>query len=72
MKNQTDGYQQDSLNFRKCLFFFLSGWISALSTTEATTTISGLESGKRYWFRHRSILPGSPAPYDGPIDLIVQ
>jgi len=47
-------------------------WTSVTSTTEAAVTIPGLESGKRYWFRHRSILPGGPTAYDGPIDIIVQ
>lgn len=49
-----------------------NGWIPAVSTTEATVTIPGLDSGTRYWFRHRSILPGGPTAYDGPANLIVQ
>ena len=48
------------------------GWISVTSTTEATTVIEGLESGKRHWFRHRTILPGGPTAYEDPISIMVQ
>jgi len=49
-----------------------NSWIDAESTTQASVTVSGLESGKRYWFRHRAILSDGPTDYDGPIDIIVQ
>ncbi|MBI4930562.1 MAG: hypothetical protein HY841_07360 [Bacteroidetes bacterium] len=49
-----------------------NSWIDAESTTQASVTVSGLESGKRYWFRHRAILPDGPTDYDGPVDIIVQ
>lgn len=47
------------------------GWKEVDPTTKATTTITGLESGKRYWFRHRSVSKEGPSGYDGPVDSIV-
>ena len=48
-----------------------SGWISVEPTLKAAVTISGLESGKLYFFRHRSILKDGPTDYDGPADCRV-
>ena len=48
-----------------------NGWIEVDPTTKATTTITGLESGKRIWFRHRSVTKDGPAAYDGPVDIII-
>lgn len=47
------------------------GWIEVDPTTKSTTAIIGLESGKRYWFRHRSVSKEGTSAYDGPVDIIV-
>lgn len=49
-----------------------NGWIEVDPTTKATTTIEELESGKRYFFRHRSVSVFGPSAWEGPIDMIVQ
>ncbi|MBI3501113.1 MAG: hypothetical protein HY063_04900 [Bacteroidetes bacterium] len=58
------GYTQDLSN--------PNGWIDGGTTVQAHTTISGLETGKRYFFRHRSILPEGPSAWEGPAELVVQ
>lgn len=49
-----------------------SGWIEVDPTSKATVTITGLESGKRYFFRHRSVSSDGTSAWDGTIDMIVQ
>lgn len=48
-----------------------ASWIPVDSTLKATVTISGLESTRKYFFRHRLVLKEGPAPWDGTIDIIV-
>ena len=47
------------------------GWTDAEPTVQATTIIMGLEPGKRYTFRHRSVLTDGPAAWEDPQSLIV-
>jgi len=48
-----------------------AAWISEEPTLKASVIISGLESGKLYFFRHRSIRKDGPTDYDGPADCRV-
>ena len=49
-----------------------NGWKEVDPTSKATTSISGLDSAKRYFFRHRSVTIDGPSAWEGPIDLVVQ
>lgn len=49
-----------------------NSWVDAGTTIKASITISGLESAKRYWFRHRAVLSSGPIAWDGPDGLVVQ
>lgn len=49
-----------------------NSWTDAGTTVQASITISGLESTKRYWFHHRAVLANGPTAWDGPADLVVQ
>jgi hypothetical protein len=46
-------------------------WISVASTTKATTTISNLEVGKRYYVRHRAILKDGPTDWEDALNIVV-
>jgi hypothetical protein len=46
-------------------------WTDAASTVQATTTLTGLEIGKRYSFRHRGVLPDGHDPWSDPESIIV-
>ncbi len=48
-----------------------TGWIDGEPTVQAHTTFTGLESGKRYFFRHRTVLPRGPSPWSDPQGVIV-
>lgn len=43
-----------------------SGWIDGEPTVQSTTLLTGLESGKKYYFRHRSVRPEGPSAWDDP------
>jgi hypothetical protein len=45
---------------------------AAPATTTASTEITGLESGTRYVFFHRSVQAGVNTPWEGPLFLTVQ
>lgn len=47
------------------------GWVDAASTLKASISISGLESTKQYFFRHRLVLKEGPGAWDGPISIVV-
>ena len=48
-----------------------ASWVDVDPTIQATTIVSGLESTKKYFFRHRSVLKGGPTAWEGVIDIIV-
>jgi hypothetical protein len=48
-----------------------SGWVNAIPTVQAATTISGLEIGKRYYFRHRIVAIDGPTDWNEPESIIV-
>ena len=48
-----------------------NSWVDAEPSVQATTLVSGLDSAKGYFFRHRSVLKGGPTAWDGTIDIIV-
>ena len=52
--------------------FDSKAWKEVDPTSKATVTIQGLESAKRYFFRHRSVSKDGPSAWDGPIEFIVQ
>ena len=47
------------------------GWTDAEPTVQASTMIMGLESGKRYSFRHRTVLPGGTTAWGDPESILV-
>jgi hypothetical protein len=48
-----------------------NSWINAEPTVQSTTTISGLEIAKRYYFRHRLITIDGPTDWAEPMSIIV-
>lgn len=48
-----------------------NNWIDAEPTVRASTTINGLEVGKRYYFRHRILNPEGLTEWDEPESIIV-
>jgi hypothetical protein len=47
-----------------------NSWIQVEQTIQATVTISGLESFKRYYFRHRLILKDGATAWENPVELL--
>lgn len=48
-----------------------NNWVDAESTVRASTTIGGLEIGKRYYFRHRLVTPDGLTEWDEPESIVV-
>jgi len=48
-----------------------SGWVSDPTTIQASTTISGLEVAKRYYFRHRIVTIDGATDWDDPVSILV-
>lgn len=46
-------------------------WTMCSVTLQATTTISDLKPGKRYYFRVAAVLKENQGPWQGPINIIV-
>jgi len=49
----------------------VNGWVNAIPTVQANTTITGLEIAKRYYFRHRIIAITGPTDWTEPESIIV-
>jgi hypothetical protein len=56
-------YTNDVINF--------TNRTAALTTTTATTEITGLNRGMKYAFFHKAIMPGQITDWEGPLFLIV-
>jgi len=46
-------------------------WINAPSTNKATTTISNLVVGKRYFVRHRTVVSEGTTDWEEPLSIVV-
>lgn len=46
-------------------------WVKLDPSSKASVTIKGLDSGKKYFFRHRADLKSGPTEWDGPESTIV-
>ena len=48
-----------------------NGWIEIDPTVQASASISGLGTLKRYFFRHRTVTVEGPTEWDEPISILV-
>lgn len=46
-------------------------WVNRLPTIQSKTIIDGLESGRRYYFRHRIVLPAGVTTWNEPKSIMV-
>lgn len=46
-------------------------WVSVLSTSRASTIVTGLTSLKHYYFRHRTVSKSGVSQWDAPVEILV-